>query len=200
MIHHTRHVLLSAAAATFAALPAFGQEDSAALQEVLVTARYREENLQTTPLAITALTVQDLDERGLANVDDLGLAIPNAFVRQPVSNFGPTQTIGMRGIIQTDFSYAFEPAVGIYIDDVYHGTLTGSSMDLLDLERVEVLRGPQGAACAGPSHAGAGSFAGWHREPPAGVGHYVPQDLPLNAVAGFPKWSPAATMLELAAR
>jgi iron complex outermembrane receptor protein len=65
-------------------------------------------------------------------------------MRPPVSNYGPTQTIGLRGIIQTDFSYAFEPAVGVYIDDVYHGTLTGSSMDLLDLDRVEVLRGPQG--------------------------------------------------------
>ena len=42
-------------------------------------------------------------------MDDVGLAIPNAFFRQPVSNFGPTQTIGLRGIIQTDFSYAFEP-------------------------------------------------------------------------------------------
>ncbi len=50
----------------------------------------------------------------------------------------------MRGVIQTDFTYAFEPAVGVYIDDIYHGTLTGSTMDLLDLDRVEVLRGPQG--------------------------------------------------------
>ncbi len=103
-----------------------------------------EENLQTTPLAITALSVNALEERSLDNVDDVGLAIPNAFMRPPVSNFGPTETIGLRGIIQTDFSYAFEPAVGVYIDDVYHGTLTGSSMDLLDLERLEVLRGPQG--------------------------------------------------------
>ena len=137
---------LSIAAAVAAALgtsPAYSQEDQG-LQEIVVTARYKEENLQTTPLAITALSVAELDSRSLSNVDNLGLAIPNAFMRPPVSNFGPTQTIGLRGIIQTDFSYAFEPAVGVYIDDVYHGTLTGSSMDLLDLERVEVLRGPQG--------------------------------------------------------
>jgi iron complex outermembrane recepter protein len=130
-------------AATLGSMPAQSQEDEG-LQEVTVTARYREENLQTTPLAITALSVNALEERSLTNVDDIGLAIPNAFMRPPVSNYGPTETIGLRGVIQTDFSYAFEPAVGVYIDDVYHGTLTGSSMDLLDLDRVEVLRGPQG--------------------------------------------------------
>jgi iron complex outermembrane receptor protein len=114
------------------------------LDEVVVTARFREENLQTTPLAISAFSEEELQERSIVNVSDLGATIPNAFIRQQNSNFGPTQTIGMRGVIQTDFTYAFEPAVGIYIDDIYHGTLTGSTMDLLDLERVEVLRGPQG--------------------------------------------------------
>jgi iron complex outermembrane receptor protein len=144
-MHNSGRVLSVAAAVALAigSTPASSQQDEG-LQEVVVTARYREENLQTTPLAITALSVNALEERSIANVDDVGLAIPNAFMRPPVSNFGPTETIGLRGIIQTDFSYAFEPAVGVYIDDVYHGTLTGSSMDLLDLERVEVLRGPQG--------------------------------------------------------
>jgi iron complex outermembrane recepter protein len=114
------------------------------IEEVVVTARFREENLQSTPLAISAFSEEDLTARSVVNVSDLGATIPNAFIRQQNSNFGPTQTIGMRGIIQTDFTYAFEPAVGIYIDDIYHGTLTGSTMDLLDLDRVEVLRGPQG--------------------------------------------------------
>ncbi len=126
-----------------------------ALQEIVVTARYHAENLQSTPLAITALTAADLDSRSLTNVDDLGAAIPNAFFRPPVSNYGPTQTIGMRGLIQVDFNYAFEPAVGVYIDDVYQGTLTGSSMDLMDLERVEVLRGPQGTLFGKNSMGGA---------------------------------------------
>jgi iron complex outermembrane receptor protein len=114
------------------------------LEEVVVTARFREENLQSTPLAISAFSEEDLQARSIVNVSDLGATVPNAFIRQQNSNFGPTQTIGMRGIIQTDFTYSFEPAVGIYIDDIYHGTLTGSTMDLLDLDRVEVLRGPQG--------------------------------------------------------
>jgi len=128
--------------------PSFSQAAPAAnapdLEEVTVTARFREENLQSTPLAISAFSEEELEARSIANVSDLGATVPNAFIRQSVSNFGPTATIGMRGLIQGDFSYAFEPAVGIYIDDIYHGTLTGSTMDLLDLERVEVLRGPQG--------------------------------------------------------
>ncbi len=137
--------VMAATVACVLATPALGQDaEESGLSEVVVTARYRAENLQTTPIAITALGTEELEIRSLKTVDDLGLAIPNAYFRQPVSNFGPTQTIGLRGAIQVDFNYAFEPTVGLYIDDVYHGTLTGSSMDLSDIERVEVLRGPQG--------------------------------------------------------
>jgi iron complex outermembrane recepter protein len=114
------------------------------VEEIVVTARFREESIQSTPIAITAISGDALQARGLENVANVGLAIPNAFFRENVGNFGPTGTIGLRGITQNDFSYAFEPAVAVYIDDVYHGTLTGSDMDLLDLERMEVLRGPQG--------------------------------------------------------
>ena len=135
-----------AAALGITSVPETAQEGEivGGLEEIVVTARYREENLQTTPLAITAFSVADIEQRQLVTVDDIGLAVPNAFFRQSASNYGPTATIGLRGMIQNDFSYAFEPAVGIYIDDVYHGTLTGASMDLVDLERLEVLRGPQG--------------------------------------------------------
>jgi iron complex outermembrane receptor protein len=115
-----------------------------ALQEVVVTARYRNENLQQTPITITALTAADLLQQQIVNVNDLGTVVPNAYFRTPVSNYGPTETIGLRGITQVDFSYTFEPAVAVYVDDVYHATETGASMDLTDLERVEVLNGPQG--------------------------------------------------------
>jgi iron complex outermembrane receptor protein len=133
-----------AAALGTVALTADAQTQSAGLEEILVTARYREENIQTTPIAISAFTGEELELRSIENVEDIGLAIPNAYFRRNASNFGPNNTIGLRGLNQIDFSYAFEPTVGIYIDDVYHSTITGSDMDLVDLERVEVLRGPQG--------------------------------------------------------
>lgn len=133
-----------ALAMTSIGTPAVTLAQSAELDEIVVTARYREESVQTTPIAITALSGEDLEARSFESVQDVGLSIPNAFFRDNVGNYGPTGTIGLRGITQNDYSYAFEPAVAVYIDDVYHGTLTGSDMELLDLERMEVLRGPQG--------------------------------------------------------
>ncbi|HEX5046636.1 MAG TPA: TonB-dependent receptor [Gammaproteobacteria bacterium] len=120
------------------------QQQGSGLEEILVTARYREENVQTTPISISAFSGEELEVRSIENVQDIGQVVPNAYFRRNVSNFGPNNTIGLRGLNQVDFSYAFEPTVGVYIDDVYHSTITGSDMDLIDLERVEVLRGPQG--------------------------------------------------------
>jgi iron complex outermembrane receptor protein len=127
--------------------PAWAQappKEDNTLAEVIVTAQYRRENLQDTPLAITAVSGEQLEQQGLTNVTDLGLVIPNASIRPQGSFSGPTPAIGMRGVMTTDYIYTSDPGVGIYIDDVYHGSLTGSAIDLLDLERIEVLRGPQG--------------------------------------------------------
>ncbi|HXR92509.1 MAG TPA: TonB-dependent receptor [Steroidobacteraceae bacterium] len=118
--------------------------DGDALQQVVVTAQYRRENLQNTALAITAVSGQQLEQQGLDNVTDLGNVIPNANIRPQGTAYGPTPMIGMRGVETNDFIYTTDPGVGIYIDDVYQGSLAGSALDLLDLERVEVLRGPQG--------------------------------------------------------
>jgi iron complex outermembrane receptor protein len=136
--------LSSYGAVALAQQQAAAQQPETGLSEVIVTARYRTENLQETPIAITALTSEDLEARQLVNVDDLGTVVPNAYFRTPISNYGPTETIGLRGITQVDFSYTFEPAVALYVDDIYRATETGASMDLADLERVEVLNGPQG--------------------------------------------------------
>lgn len=114
------------------------------LEEIVVTARYRAEKLQETPIAITALTADAIEVKALTEIADIGAVVPNAFIRRQGTQNGPAPAIGLRGVIQSDFSFSFEPGVAVYIDDVYHGTLLGSSFDLLDLERIEVLRGPQG--------------------------------------------------------
>ena len=133
---------LTAIALGVPALAAAADED--VLQEVIVTAQFRQENLQDTAIAITAVSGEQLESQGLTNVTDLGLVIPNASIRPQGSFSGPTPTVGMRGVSTSDYIFTSDPGVGIYIDDVYQGTLTGSAMDLLDIERVEVLRGPQG--------------------------------------------------------
>jgi iron complex outermembrane receptor protein len=117
---------------------------SGALEEVIVTARYREELLQQTPIAITAIEGADLAARGFTQSYELGYTVPNAVLRPAQAAFGNTMTAYIRGIGQYDFDFAFEPGVGIYVDDVYHPFTLGSEIDLLDLDRVEVLRGPQG--------------------------------------------------------
>src|SRR5690242_14781656 len=140
-----RPALPWAAAAIALTAPAWAAAaDEGVLQEVVVTAQFRTENLQDTPIAITAVSGEQLEQQGLTNVTDLGLVIPNASIRPQGSFSGPTPTVGMRGVSTTDYIFTSDPGVGIYIDDIYQGSLTGGAIDLLDLERVEVLRGPQG--------------------------------------------------------
>lgn len=118
--------------------------DEFMLEEITVTAQFVETNLQKTPIAITAITGETLEERAIKSVTDLGLVIPNAAIREQGNAWGPNSYIGMRGVDQSDFIPAFEPGVVVYVDDIFNETVVGSTMDLVDLERVEVLRGPQG--------------------------------------------------------
>src|SRR5262245_25083284 len=117
---------------------------SGALEEVVVTARYREEKLQETPIAITAITAEEIQARDFKTAYEIGYTVLNASFRQTQAAFGNTMSAFIRGIGQYDFLPEFEPGVGIYFDDVLHPFTMGSTIDLMDLERVEVLRGPQG--------------------------------------------------------
>jgi len=119
-------------------------QSSGGLEEIVVTARYRQENLQQTPIAISAITAEDIQQRGFTSATDVALTVPNASFRQAQAAFGNTETAYIRGVGQNDFNFAFEPGVAIYVDDVYYPTTMSSQFDLMDLERVEVLRGPQG--------------------------------------------------------
>lgn len=146
---HLRSVPLSVLSATIAAAvsgtyPAWSQAQEGTAETIIVTARYREESVQETPIAITAVTADEIEYRGFSSTYEIGNIVPNASLRPAQAAYGNSMTAYIRGIGQYDFDFAFEPGVGIYIDDVYHPFTLGSQTDLLDLERVEVLRGPQG--------------------------------------------------------
>lgn len=120
------------------------QEAPQVLEEIIVTARFRAENLQQTPLAISAVTSDALKSNGATNVVDVAKMVPNVTIDSLGSGYGPTLAANVRGLGFGDFKPTSEPTMSIYVDDVVLGRPTGAILDLLDLERVEVLRGPQG--------------------------------------------------------
>nr|WP_255682198.1 TonB-dependent receptor [Luteimonas sp. BDR2-5] len=111
--------------------------------------------MQETPIAISAVNAEMMEARGQTSVLDIAASAPNVNIKPAVGNYGSGAAISIRGIGQYDSSFALEPGVGIYIDDVYHPTIFGSVFDLLDLERVEILRGPQGTLAGKNSIGGA---------------------------------------------
>ena len=124
--------------------PATPTDQTSALDEVVVSAQRRTENLQTTPIAITAISGALLESRNMDNITDVGAFVPNAVIQPLGAGWGATMAAFIRGVGLGDNILSFEPGVPIYVDDVYMGRPQGSIFDLLDLERVEVLRGPQG--------------------------------------------------------
>lgn len=114
--------------------------------EILVTARKREESLQDTPLAITALGQDELAARSVTDLADVGDFVPNVSMSTGAagSGGGANLSIFIRGVGQSEFLFTVDPGVGVYVDGVYYPRSVGSTFDLLDIERVEVLRGPQG--------------------------------------------------------
>src|SRR5690606_18666733 len=124
-------------------------EDSAASggprnNDIIVTDTRIATNVQDVPIAITAVTAETLEERQITSFANLGNIVPNATFRKSQGIYGAGVSVTLRGIGTTDTQFSQEPAVAYYIDDVYYPFLFGSNFDLLDLERVEVLRGPQG--------------------------------------------------------
>jgi iron complex outermembrane receptor protein len=124
------------------------------IAEIIVTAQFREQRLQDTPLAITAVNAALMEARSQTNLAQVADTAPNVTLKPQGASFGPSVAASIRGIGQSDFNPAFEPGVGIYIDDVYYPQLTGAAFDLLDLDRVEILRGPQGTLSGRNSEGG----------------------------------------------
>lgn len=133
------------------------QEPQAAIGDIVVTAQFRSQNLQKTPLSITAVNAQMLEARSQTNISDVANHAPNVTLTTASGGLGGSQatSITIRGVGQGDFNLAVEPGVGMYVDDVYYGTMYGSMLDLLDLDRVEILRGPQGTLSGKNSEGGA---------------------------------------------
>lgn len=132
------------------AVPAIAQGQQAPapiqLEEIIVTAERRSTSLQDTPIAITALTAEDLREQGVVDLKGVADATPNFQMTTSGngSGGGNFAQLFIRGVGQPDFIITKDPAVGIYIDGVYLARAPGAVLELLDIERVEVLRGPQG--------------------------------------------------------
>jgi iron complex outermembrane recepter protein len=125
--------------------PALAQETQASSgdAEIVVTARRREESLQDVPISISVLSAETLDQRGAENITVLQETTPNATIQ--VARGTNSTLIGfIRGVGQQDPLWGFEPGVGLYVDDVYVARPQGAVLDIFDIERVEVLRGPQG--------------------------------------------------------
>ncbi|MBN8444631.1 MAG: TonB-dependent receptor [Gammaproteobacteria bacterium] len=118
-------------------------KEQAALEVIQVTARRTAENLQTVPVAVTSIGAEDLKQKGIENITSIQQQSPNTTL-QVSRGTNSTLTAYIRGIGQQDPLWGFEPGVGIYLDDVYMARPQGAAMDIYDVERIEVLRGPQG--------------------------------------------------------
>ncbi|KQZ72475.1 hypothetical protein ASE06_08080 [Sphingopyxis sp. Root214] len=143
-------IALAASAATWLAVtPAAAQESTkdqtVGVADIVVTAQKREENLQDTPISMVALSSETLEEKGIGSLSDLFTgAIPSIGIAPFVGRVSAV-SIGMRGLVPVDATQVSrDPTVGIYIDSVYLGRVSGLGMELADIERIEVLRGPQG--------------------------------------------------------
>src|SRR5688572_13674753 len=128
--------------ATFAQQP----QEPIGLDEIIVTARKVSENLQDTPIAVTAITGAALEDRQIFRTELLDQVVPNLqFANNaPLAGNNASSAVFIRGIGQTDPTSTVDPGVGLYVDDVYIGNAVGASMALRDVANVQVLRGPQG--------------------------------------------------------
>lgn len=138
-----------ALALTFAAtgLPAIAQAvdttQSLTIEEIIVTARKTEESIQEIPISLSVFGAKDIVDLGVFDASDVGKYTPNVLIsRQAGSKDNFSYCI--RGVCSGETSLAVEPTVGLYLDEIYIARSTGAALDIVDLERIEILRGPQG--------------------------------------------------------
>src|SRR5688500_7989685 len=120
--------------------------DAETIESIVITARRREESLQDTPVAVTALSAAALERQQIVSTTDLDKVAPNIQFHSYgtlTGNHSAAQVF-IRGIGQSDATPAVDPGVGVYIDDVYMGRAVGAAMEFRDIANVQILRGPQG--------------------------------------------------------
>jgi iron complex outermembrane receptor protein len=129
-------------------------QNTGGLDEIIVTAQKREQSIQDTPIAVTALTQDFLESRAITNIKSLSSLAPNLKVESAPNNTTAAQ-ISIRGGVTINPALTWEPTVGMYVNGAYLGKTQGSVFDVADIERIEVLRGPQGTLYGRNTLAGA---------------------------------------------
>lgn len=193
-----------AAALALAAMPAWAQElpneagqstEDAVVDagvadggEIIVTARRREESLVEVPIAVTAYSGEALQQAGAIDITDIAQTTPNTTL-EASRGTNSTLTAFIRGVGQQDPVSGFEQGVGIYLDDVYLNRPQGAVLDIYDVERIEVLRGPQGTLYGRNTIGGAVKY----------VTRALPQDFALNARATYGTYNQIDGVLSVSA-
>ena len=165
-------VLAIACGLALAAGPALAQDAAEADSDdvIVVTAQLREQNVQDVPLSISAVSGELLEQRSQTTLTDITAQMPSLLLQRNPAGQGNSVRVFIRGVGQSDQSPSVEPGVGTYIDDIYYGTVLGSAFDLTDIERIEVLRGPQGTLSGMNTLGGAIKI---YSRKPEGHGGYV---------------------------
>jgi iron complex outermembrane receptor protein len=159
--------------------------DSGTLSEVVVTARRYSENLQNVPLAVTAIGAAAIQTQDVTNLEDLNSFVPNFKIAADRAT-SSTINVYIRGVGQSDPLWGFEPGVGVYIDDVYLARPQTALLDVIDVQDLEILRGPQGTLYGKNTIAGAIKYVTRDIDGPATLtasftgGNYGEHDEKLN--------------------
>ncbi len=189
-----RALALASAAWTGAmAFPAFAQDASAPAADteeagIIVTARRREETLVSVPIAVSAFSGADLERGGAIDISDLANVTPNTTL-EASRGTNSTLTAFIRGVGQQDPVSGFEQGVGIYLDDVYLNRPQGALLDIYDVERIEVLRGPQGTLYGRNTIGGAVKY----------VTRMLPQDFSLKLKGTYGSYDQADGIISVSA-
>src|SRR5690625_1222632 len=158
--------IVAANAALLGATPTFAQGQSRVLEEIIVTARKRQESIQDVHISIAALSGDQLREAGITNVKNLTVQVPGLQIDDQ-----STAQIWIRGVGQRDDSARIDSPVGVYIDGVYIARKDAQLLDIIDAESVQVLRGPQGTLFG--KNTTAGALVVNTRKPNENLGGYV---------------------------